>query len=321
LAAESHAQEAQGRPAVAVVVPCYNAQATLAVTLASLSEQGAALETIVIDDGSTDGSVPIGRRFAPDVRLVEQAHQGVSAARNRGIAETTAQWLLFLDADDALMPWTVAKRLETAKLTDADVVLCDWRETLGDGQGNLTPGALRQCDWSALRDDAERAIASHVWATTSAILYRRDLVEKIGGFRLDLPVIQDARFLFDAAHRGARFAHSDHVGAQYRILPNSLSRRDPARFWRDALVNGRQIEALWREQNALGAARRETLRDIYDHAARALFAAGDAAYFEAEAAQGGLGLPLSRRSRVTAPAARLLGLRAARTLLALAGRS
>lgn len=321
MAAERHALAAQGRPVVAVVVPCYNAQATLAATLDSLADQGAELETIVVDDGSTDDSVAVARRFAPSVRLVEEFHHGVSAARNRGIAETTADWLLFLDADDVLTPATVEKRLTTARLTGADVVICDWREALDDGQGNLTPGAPRHCDWPALRGDAERAIASHVWATTSAILYRRGLVEKIGGFRLDLPVIQDARFLFDAAHRGASFAHSDHVGAQYRILPNSLSRRDPARFWRDALLNGRQIEALWRDRNALDSARRETLRDIYDHAARALFAAGDAAYFEAEAAQGGLGLPLSRRSRFAAPAARWLGLRAARTLLALTGRS
>ena len=69
-------------------------------------------------------------------------------------------------------------------------------------------------------------------------MYRRSLVEKIGGFREDLPVIQDARFLFDAAYHGARFAHSAHVGARYRISPQSLSRRDPARFWRDALLNG-----------------------------------------------------------------------------------
>ena len=306
--------------AVAIIVPCFNASATLGATLASIVDQGAAADAIVVDDGSTDASAEVARRFAPNVRLVQGSNFGVSAARNRGIAETTAEWLLFLDADDTLAPGTIEKRLETANRTQADVVICDWRETRDDGRGNLTPGPLRQLDWPALGADAERAIASHVWATTAAILYRRAIVEKIGGFRNDLPVIQDARFLFDAARHGARFAHSEHVGAQYRVLPASLSRRDPAGFWRDVLANGKQIEQIWRDQDGLAEARRETLRDIYDQAARGLFAAGDAQYFEAEAAQAALGLPVSRRSRVAVPAARLLGLRAARTLLSLSRR-
>src|SRR5712692_4310322 len=70
---------------------------------------------------------------------------------------------------------------------------------------------------------------------------RRSLVEKIGGFREDLPVIQDARFLSDATYHGASFVHSPHLGARYRISLQGLSRRDPARFWRDVLLSGRQI--------------------------------------------------------------------------------
>ena len=305
---------------VSIIVPCFNAELTLAQTLQSVADCADVAETIVIDDGSTDKSLATARSFERSVRVITGPNQGVCAARNRGIAETTAQWLLFLDADDSLMPGTIAKRLATASQTGADVVICDWEETHDDGRGKLAPGPRRGLDWEALRHDPERAIASHVWATTAAILYRRGVVERIGGFRLDLPVIQDARFLFDAARCGARFAHSQHVGARYRVLAGSLSRRDPARFWRDVLANGRQIEALWRGSDALDAARLKTLRDIYDHAARGLFAAGDATFYEAVSARRRLGLPLSRRLRVAAPAARIVGLRAARALLSLAGR-
>ena len=311
---------AKPEPAVAVVVPCYNARATLGEALESVIGQSATAEIVVVDDGSTDNSLAVARRFAPLARLIEGPNRGVSAARNRGVAETTAEWLLFLDADDLLMPGTMERRLATATESGADVVICDWEDALDDGCGTLTTGPLRQVDWEALRQDPQRAIASHVWATTSAILYRRRVVERIGGFRLDLPVIQDARFMFDAAINGARFAHSRHVGARYRVLPGSLSRRDPARFWRDVLANGRQIEGLWRERDALDTARLGTLRDIYDHAARGLFAAGDSAFFDAATAQRSLGLPLTLRARIAAPAARAFGLHAARTLLALTGR-
>ena len=204
-----------------------------------------------------------------------------------------SKWIVFLDADDLLVPGTLSRRLETAAATGADLVVCDWQEFSDGGEG-----AVRSIDVAALEADAEIACATHVWATTAALMYRRSLVEKIGGFREDLPVIQDARFLFDAAYHGARFAHSAHVGAYYRITPRSLSRRDPARFWRDALLNGQQIEALWRGRHALTSRQTTALTDIYNGAAHGLFRAADPAFREALAALRAYGLPVGSRNRM-----------------------
>jgi glycosyltransferase involved in cell wall biosynthesis len=289
-----------------------------------VGQEGAA-EVVVIDDGSTDATLAIAQSFAQSfaraVRVLTGPNRGASAARNWGIAETTAEWLLFLDADDMLTPGTVAARLETAKATGADVVICDWEELVDDGSGTPRPGASRAIAWHALAKDAELAAGTHVWAPPAAILYRRTLVEKIGGFRLDLPVIQDARLLFDAACHGARFAHAPHVGARYRIAPASLSRRDPARFWEDVLLNGRQIEALWRARGTFTLERRQGVLGIYNNAARGLFAAAHPSYFAAVEAQRGLGLTLPRHARVAAPLARLVGLGAARSVLRAVGRA
>jgi glycosyltransferase involved in cell wall biosynthesis len=271
-------------------------------------------ETIVIDDGSTDDSLAVARAFEPAVRVLAGPNQGVSAARNRGIAETTAPWLLFLDSDDLLTPQTLKTRLSSA--AGADVVISDWEEMIDEG-GAITAGPHRAIDWPALKADAELATAVHVWATTAALLYRRSIVERIGGFRPDLPIIQDARFLFDAAYHGARFAQSSHVGAQYRILPASLSRRNPARFWEDVLLNGQQIEAVWRAKGSLDDAHRSAVFGIYNSAGRGLFAAGHRRYFEAVERQRQLGLALPRHSQLAAPLARLVGLRAARSMLSL----
>jgi hypothetical protein len=150
----------------------------------------------------------------------------------------------------------------------------------------------------ALAKDVEIACATSFWATTAALMYRRTLVEKIGGFRADLPVIQDARFLFDAAYHGARFAHSPHIGARHRVLPESLSRRDPARFWRDALLNGKHIEALWRERGALSVRQLAALCDIYNGAAHGLFRARDPSFREALAALRASQLSVSSHNRV-----------------------
>ena len=215
------------QPRIAVVVPCYNAGETLDQTLESVRQQDVPVEIIVVDDGSTDASAEIARRFSPWARVIEGPNRGVSNARNRGIAETTAEWLVFLDADDLLKPGTLRRRLAPALEAEADVIICEYEELIEGAGGAFTVGARRRVDWQALRQDPEGAIASHVWTSTAALAYRRSLVEKIGGFRQDLPVIQDARLLFDAAFHGARMVGSDHVGAQYRIVPHSLSRRDP----------------------------------------------------------------------------------------------
>jgi glycosyltransferase involved in cell wall biosynthesis len=311
---------ADDRPSVAIVVPCHNAMATLGATLKSALSQTGVREVIAVDDGSTDETLAVARFYEPHTRVVTGPNSGVSAARNRGIAETTADWLQFLDADDLLEPGTIAARRDTARASGADVVICDWEEILDDGTGRCTAGPRRAIDWQALAEDAQVATATHVWAPPAAILYRRSLVERIGGFRTDLAVAEDARFLFDAAYRGARFAHSPHIGARYRVAASSLSRRDPALFWSCVLLNGREIEALWRARGRLDAARRRAIHGIYNHAARGLFAVAHPSYFEAVAALRSVGLPLPRHSQVAAPLARLLGLGTARSILKAVGR-
>ena len=305
---------------MSIVIPSFNAAATIGETINSAcAQEYVDHEVVVIDDGSTDRSLEIARSFEPLVRVLSGPNRGASATRNRGIDATVGEWIVFLDADDLLVSGTLRRRLETAQATGADVVVCDWQELLAREDGTID-AAVRSVDLAGLEADAETGCARHIWATTAALLYRRGLVERIGGFRDDLPVIQDARFLFDAAYHGARFAHSPHVGARYRLLPQSLSRRDPAQFWRDVLLNGRQIEALWRARGLLSARHREALKGIYNDAARGLFAAADSQYFEAVASLRHLGGELPRHPRIVEPLARALGLNSTRRLLGLLGR-
>jgi len=306
---------------ISVVIPCFNGARTLGGTIQSaLKQDEVDCGIIVVDDGSTDTSVAIARSYIPDVQVLTGPNRGVSAVRNEGIAATKSDWILFLDADDLLKPGTLRRRLDTAQQASADVVICDWEEFGDDDNQPLEQSRIRSIDWRAIEADAEIACATHAWATTSAILYRRSTVERIGGFREDLPIIQDARFLFDAAFIGAQFAHSKHVGACYRVLPGSLSRRRPGEFWSDVLHNGKQIEALWRMRGTLSGNQVTALEGIYNHAARGLFAAQDQRYFDAVAAQRSLGRLLPRHSRVLEPVARRLGLNTARKLASLVDR-
>ena len=86
---------------ISVVVPAYNAAKTVAATLEALLAQSAPpFEIVVVDDGSKDQTREVLEPYRDRVRLVFQANGGVSAARNRGVAETSGDWVAFCDADD-----------------------------------------------------------------------------------------------------------------------------------------------------------------------------------------------------------------------------
>ncbi len=97
-------------PLISIVVACYNGEKFLARTLKSVQAQTVDnWECLVVDDGSSDGTLAAAEKFAardPRFRAVTQANAGVSAARNLGVAQAaaSAEYLHFLDSDDLLMP-------------------------------------------------------------------------------------------------------------------------------------------------------------------------------------------------------------------------
>src|SRR5258708_19685267 len=91
------------RPPVSVIIPCYNGRRFLSQAIDSVLVQTIVpAEIIVVDDGSTDDSAEVAESYGPPVRVIRQANQGESAARNVGIAAARGDYLLFLDAADLL---------------------------------------------------------------------------------------------------------------------------------------------------------------------------------------------------------------------------
>jgi glycosyltransferase involved in cell wall biosynthesis len=257
---------------VSILIPCFNAERFLGETLESALRQTlAAEEIIVVDDHSTDGSRAIVTRHGLAVTLLENPGRGASAARNRATQGARGEFLQYLDADDLLAPEALATRVEALQQTGADVAVSDWQRLEPEG-GAWRPGKIESGRLPDGPDPADLAIFRGFWAPPAAILYRRALCERIGGWRENLPVIQDARFLLDAARIGGKFVHVPGVGARYRQhVRGSLSSADPARFWRDVLQNAREVEQLWREAGRLDAGRRDALAGAYGHSARVGF--------------------------------------------------
>lgn len=125
-----HRRDAGRQPQVSLVVPVFNVEPYLAECLASIADNAGAidLELIVIDDGSTDGSLALAHAFLQAERrlpavLIQQANQGLSAVRNLGATLASGRYLGFLDSDDRLAAGALGSLLRLAEASGSDVVL------------------------------------------------------------------------------------------------------------------------------------------------------------------------------------------------------
>lgn len=194
-------------PLVSVIVPVYNGAAYLAEALASVQTQTyQAVETIVVDDGSTDASGDVARQVAPQARLFRQVNGGTGAARNRGVAEAAGDLLAFLDQDDVWVSEKLAWQV-TALAADptADMVF-------GHVQQFFSP-------------DLDAASRSRLYCPDqpqpgllpSALLIRRRAFERIGPFASGWRVAEWAAWYVRAVDLGLRGVMLPQVVARRRL--------------------------------------------------------------------------------------------------------
>jgi FkbM family methyltransferase len=254
---------------VSVIVPCFNAREWIRDALRSVLDQDMGdVEIIVVDDGSTDGSPEIIAREYPEVELVRSEHRGPSTARNLGTRRSTGDYIQYLDADDLLGSGKLELQLRALADTGADVVYGDWLELrpTPSGTGELVTGrrVARRIDGAP-----EIALFTDFWSPPAAYLFRRGIVERVGGWRADLPVIQDARFVLDCALHGGRFVYCPGEAARYRVhAGGSVSTRDPREFTRDCMRNAVSVERWWTEHGGVNPARKAALIKVYGQVAR-----------------------------------------------------
>ncbi len=158
---------------VSVIIPAFNAKRYLSQAIESVHRQDhEPLEIIVVDDGSTDGTLDLAERL-PGVRCVHQANAGAAAARNAGLAEARGDFLAFLDADDLWADGKLATQLAVLR---------------EDPTVNLVAGRVEEFYAEETRQIAQRN--QHQWGdrayTVGALLLRRPDFWKVGLFKPSL---------------------------------------------------------------------------------------------------------------------------------------
>lgn len=200
-------------PLVSVVVPCFNAERWLGAALDSaLAQTWAPLEVIVVDDGSTDGSVDVARSFGDRVTVLTGPNQGPSAARNRGLGVARGEHVQFLDSDDLLLPTKIAACLAIRRHPH-DVPfarLLPFGRPEPTGLGRAAAGLAARLRREP-RFDPSRPIETALTfeVQTSQPVYPAGLLRAVGGFRRELKWLEDIDLNLRLVLAGARFRPVD----------------------------------------------------------------------------------------------------------------
>lgn len=181
---------------ISVVIPLYNKEMQIAHTLQSVFHQSFQdFEVVIVDDGSTDGSVDLVKKFGDSrLRLIHQKNAGVSAARNRGIEESKGDLIAFLDADDEWKPEYLATQYRLyQKYPDSSVFACNYE--FRDIEGKVTPTIIRTLPFTGedgiLSNYFEVASCSHPPLWTSAVVVKKQAIQAIGGFPVGIKSGED----------------------------------------------------------------------------------------------------------------------------------
>jgi len=197
---------------VSVIIPCYNQARFLAQAIDSvLGQTHADYEIIVVDDGSPD-NVPDITASYPLVRYVRQGNQGLGAARNTGIRESKGSCLVFLDADDRLLPHALETGLKCLKAhPDCAFVAgrCNW-VTL---DGSILPSPAQPTVES---DHYRQLLIDNCRIYTMTAMFRRWVFDVVGGYDTSLAAAEDWDLNLRIGRRFPICLHSDVVGEYLR---------------------------------------------------------------------------------------------------------
>ena len=204
------------RPLASIIIPCYNGEEYVGEAIESaLSQTYPRTEVIVIDDGSTDGSLDVIRSFGDRIRWETGPNRGGSAARNRGLKLAEGELVQFLDADDILSPDKLHMQVAEYERTCADFIT-----SLGMEVDIQTGNRLRRL--GRLTDEFERSVCFDR-LMAGGPLHTLSSLQKVEGFRPELPCCQERDLHLRLALKGVSHSHVDRVLYVSRDRTGSVS--------------------------------------------------------------------------------------------------
>lgn len=236
-------------PLVSILIPCLNAERWIAQAIESaLAQTWPEKEVIVVDDGSTDGSLAIIKLFAGRIRWETGPNRGGNVARNRLLELARGEWIQYLDADDYLLPDKIAKQMAfLGAHPEAEIVFGPWIMEHWSEHGSLR--VLLE-----IREPRDPWILLPLWflPQTGGPLWRRDALKEVGGWKPDQPCCQEYDLYLRLLMAGKCFTYCSEAGAIYRQWSDqTVCKRDKPETLRQRLEITMRAEDFLRSHREL----------------------------------------------------------------------
>jgi glycosyltransferase involved in cell wall biosynthesis len=211
-------------PLVSILIPSFNAEAWIADAIKSaLGQSWKRSEVIVVDDGSTDQTLAVARRFASaNVNVVRQKNQGAAAARNHAFTLCQGEYIQWLDADDLLSPDKIAQQMEVAQQekNPRSLLSCGWGYfAYRANRAKFSPTSL-WCDLSPV-EWLLRKMFENLHMQTATWLVSRELTEAAGPWDTRLSNDGDGEYFCRVILASDRIRFVPQAQVFYRISPPS----------------------------------------------------------------------------------------------------
>ena len=214
---------------LSIIVPLYNTEPYIRPCLESLYRQGLdenTFEVIVVNDGSTDKSMErvseLTRQHA-NLTVIDQENQGISVARNNGMAKATGEFLLFMDSDDVLIDNSLPPLLETARKAQADITVAQLirmtdKEIAANRQQAEADFTVKETDGRSL------LLASSPYkCQVCRVIFKTDFLKRNNLLFIPGICFEDAPFMNTCYVKAGRCVETSHLFYIYRTREGSLS--------------------------------------------------------------------------------------------------
>ncbi|MBD2070605.1 glycosyltransferase [Leptolyngbya sp. FACHB-671] len=264
---------------VSVIIPCFNAEKWIAEAIGScLNQTYSAVEIIIIDDGSTDGSLDVIKRYGDRVIWESGPNRGGNYARNQGFALSKGDYIQYLDADDYLLPEKLERQVHFLEETAFDVVYGDWRHQYHLPNGD---SYLEDIKVTGNQPDLLESLLADWWVSPACLLFKRSPIAQVGGWDESLKAGQDRDFFLSIVMSGAKVGYQSGCYSIYRRHGNvTVSTSSKTRYLESHQIILEKAEKMLLAEGKLSQSYRDAMAQSYFMLARGYLEFDPPQYFK-----------------------------------------